>query len=116
MVPSALFHNCCQKFAKDINYPLRVSFEALYKKLNCFCCLLLSCLYFLSFILFDLFIIQDLFETSLEFSKLEKVEIGGVKGKALSHDVVQVFDEFTEAVAVFANRTYDTLNPLEKVC
>ena len=51
----------------------------------------------------------------MEFSKLEKVEIGGMKGKVLSHDVVQIFTEFSEYFSVFANRNYDTLDPHDKV-
>ena len=58
---------------------------------------------------------QDLFDITLEFSKLEKVEIGGIKGKVLSHDVIQIYNEFMESVAVFSQRTYDSLNPVDKV-
>ena len=56
-----------------------------------------------------------MFSTAIEFSKLEKVEIGGMKGRILSHDVVQIFNEFTEYFAVFANSTYNALDPLSKV-
>jgi len=59
-------------------------------------------------------LVEDLFFISLEFSKLEKVEIGGVKGKVLSNEVVQVFNEFSEAISIFSQRTYDSLNPLDK--
>ena len=38
-----------------------------------------------------------------------------MKGKALSHEVVQIFEEFTESVSIFQHRTYDTLNPVDKV-
>ena len=41
---------------------------------------------------------------------MEKVEIGGMKGRILSHDVVQIFTEFQECFAVFANSTYDSLH------
>jgi predicted small integral membrane protein len=47
---------------------------------------------------------------------LEKVEIGGIKGKMLSHQVVEIFEEFTEYFAVFGNRTYDGLDATNKVC
>lgn len=33
-----------------------------------------------------------------------------MKGRILSHDVVQIFTEFQEFFAVFANSTYDSLN------
>ena len=49
------------------------------------------------------------------FSKLEKVELGGIKGKMLSHQVVEIFTEFQEAFAVFGNSTYDGLDATNKV-
>lgn len=52
----------------------------------------------------------------MEFCKLEKVEIGGIKGKMLSHQVVQIFQEFMEYFGVFGNRTYDGLDATNKVC
>lgn len=51
----------------------------------------------------------------MEFAKLEKVELGGIKGKMLSHQVVEIFGEFSEIFAVFGNRTYDGLDPTNKV-
>ena len=56
-----------------------------------------------------------MFATAIEFSKLEKVEIGGMKGRILSHDVVQIFTEFQEYFTVFANSSYDGLDPQNKV-
>ena len=50
-------------------------------------------------------------ETAMEFMKLEKVELGGVKGKMLSQQVVQVFEEFNEQFKVFTERSYDALDP-----
>lgn len=52
----------------------------------------------------------------MEFSKLEKVELGGIKGKMLSHQVVEIFSEFNEIFAVFGNRTYDGLDATNRVC
>lgn len=52
----------------------------------------------------------------MEFSKLEKVELGGIKGKMLSHQVVEIFSEFSEIFAVFGNRTYDGLDATNRVC
>ncbi|KAJ7340470.1 hypothetical protein OS493_003218 [Desmophyllum pertusum] len=54
--------------------------------------------------------VEDLFATTMEFSKLEKVELGGIKGKMLSHQVVEIFSEFNEIFSVFGNRTYDGLD------
>lgn len=59
-------------------------------------------------------LIQDVFATAIEFSKLEKVEIGGMKGRILSHDVVQIFDEFQDFFTLFANSTYDSLDAQNK--
>lgn len=52
----------------------------------------------------------------MEFSKLEKVELGGIKGKMLSHQVVEIFSEFNEIFSVFGNRTYDGLDATNWVC
>ena len=56
-----------------------------------------------------------MFSTAIEFAKLEKVGIGGMKGRILSHDVDQIFAEFQENFATFANSTYDGLDPDQKV-
>lgn len=58
---------------------------------------------------------KDVFSTAMEFSKLEKVEIAGIKGKVLSHQVVEIFNEFNELYAMFGNRTYDGLDATNKV-
>jgi dynein heavy chain len=42
---------------------------------------------------------------------LEKVEIGGVKGKALSSRVVKIFEEFKDEFEKFSNKKYDPLDP-----
>ncbi|XP_037074053.1 dynein beta chain, ciliary-like [Pollicipes pollicipes] len=55
--------------------------------------------------------IKEFFESSLEFLKLEKVEIGGIRGKALSSEVLVVFNQFNEYYAHFAGQTYDSLDP-----
>nr|CAD7455111.1 unnamed protein product [Timema tahoe] len=55
--------------------------------------------------------VQSFFNTVIEFMKLEKVEIGGLKGRILSSRIVAVFAEFNEHLSVFACKTYDVLNP-----
>jgi dynein heavy chain len=55
--------------------------------------------------------ISDLFKTALEMLRLEKVEIGGVKGKALSARVVVIFEEFKVEFDKFSNKKYDPLDP-----
>jgi dynein heavy chain len=43
--------------------------------------------------------------------KLEKIEIGGLKGRLLSSKVVAVFAEFSEHMSLFGSKTYDALDP-----
>ena len=62
-----------------------------------------------------MFIFKDVFATAMEFSKLEKVEIAGIKGKVLSHQVVEIFNEFNDLYAMFGNKTYDGLDATNKV-
>ena len=52
----------------------------------------------------------------MEFMKLEKIEFGGIKGKMLSSQVVQIFEEFNELYKLFTERSYDSLDPLDEVC
>ena len=47
--------------------------------------------------------------------KLEKVEFGGVKGRVLSQLVVNIFMEFQELFKVFADSSYNPLDPEDKV-
>lgn len=54
-------------------------------------------------------------DTAMEFMKLEKVELGGVQGKTLSAQVVSVFEDFNEQYKVFAEGTYDCLDPTQPV-
>ncbi|KAJ3365528.1 hypothetical protein HDU91_002183, partial [Kappamyces sp. JEL0680] len=57
--------------------------------------------------------VQDilaLFDTITEFNRLEKIEIGGTKGKILSAQIAQIFVEFTAALKGFAGIKYDILN------
>ena len=53
---------------------------------------------------------QYLYETAIEFTKLEKVEIGGLKGKMLTQNVMQIFEEFQECFKIFTENTYDNLD------
>ncbi|RKP21352.1 hypothetical protein ROZALSC1DRAFT_27237, partial [Rozella allomycis CSF55] len=54
--------------------------------------------------------ILELFDTIAEFNRLEKIEIGGSKGKILSSQIVQIFTEFSLALANLAKIKYDILN------
>lgn len=55
--------------------------------------------------------IQWFFYTVIEFLKLEKIEIGGLKGRTLSGRITQVSLEFNQCFSVFASKTYDVLDP-----
>jgi dynein heavy chain len=51
----------------------------------------------------------------MEFLKLEKIEFGGIKGKVLSAQTVQIFEEFQELYKVFTEFSGDPLDPLDTV-
>ncbi|XP_078721925.1 dynein axonemal heavy chain 11 [Lampetra fluviatilis] len=58
--------------------------------------------------------IQDVFQTALEFSRLERLEFGGVKGRALSEQASGLGQEFLERWKVFQESTYDALDCEDK--
>lgn len=58
-------------------------------------------------------IIGWFFNTVLEFSRLEKVEIGGMKGKILSARVSAVSAEFHQHMSTFSGKSHDVLDPDE---
>lgn len=55
--------------------------------------------------------IKWLFLTVLEFSKLEKIEIGGVLGRSLSVRIMSVYKDFQHLFAVFTAKAADALEP-----
>lgn len=55
--------------------------------------------------------IQWFFKTVLEFQKLEKIEIGGMKGKVLSGQIREISVEFEGYFHSFASKSYDVLDP-----
>ncbi|XP_070335949.1 dynein axonemal heavy chain 17 isoform X2 [Odocoileus virginianus] len=55
--------------------------------------------------------IEELYKTAIEFLKLEKIELGGVRGNLLGSQVAQIYDEVFELVKVFADCKYDPLDP-----
>ena len=59
--------------------------------------------------------IKELFSTANTFFKLEKVEIGGVKGRALSAELQQIYEEFKEEFEKFNHKTYNPLDPKDRV-
>ncbi|XP_043925657.1 dynein axonemal heavy chain 9 [Protopterus annectens] len=70
---------------------------------------------FMVFAHFDSFIervetIEDLLMTSLDMLKLEKIEFSGIRGKGLSQQVFEMYEEFQEVYKVLSERTYDCLD------
>uniref|UniRef100_A0A8B9GAX8 Dynein heavy chain tail domain-containing protein n=1 Tax=Amazona collaria TaxID=241587 RepID=A0A8B9GAX8_9PSIT len=59
--------------------------------------------------------IEDLYQTAIVFLKLEKAELGGVKGHILGTQVFQIYNEAAEIIKVFAACKYDSLDPTEEV-
>ncbi|XP_049878702.1 dynein beta chain, ciliary [Pectinophora gossypiella] len=55
--------------------------------------------------------IQWFFKTVLEFQKLEKIEIGGMKGRVLSGQIREISTEFETYFHSFASKSYDVLDP-----
>lgn len=59
-------------------------------------------------------LVRQILETNLEFTKLEKVEIGGLRGRGLSMKCNEVFEEFNTLYNVFRNIQYDILDPEDR--
>ncbi|KAL1512674.1 hypothetical protein ABEB36_002231 [Hypothenemus hampei] len=57
-----------------------------------------------------LHLIKTILQTHIDFSKLEKVEIGGIKGRYLSAKCASIFDDFNKSYSSFQNIQYDILN------
>lgn len=55
--------------------------------------------------------LQTVFDAGVENSKLEKVEIGGLKGGILGQKVEELFEEFKTIFSGFTKIEYDALNP-----
>ena len=51
----------------------------------------------------------------IEFLKLEKVEFGGLRGRSLSEAVQEMFTDFNDMVTQLSGKSYDPLDPLNKV-
>ncbi|NXL49102.1 DYH17 protein, partial [Podilymbus podiceps] len=57
---------------------------------------------------------QELYQTAIEFLKLEKAELGGVRGNILGRQVFQIYEEVSELIKGFADCKYDPLDPAEE--
>ncbi|XP_009470045.1 PREDICTED: dynein heavy chain 17, axonemal isoform X2 [Nipponia nippon] len=58
--------------------------------------------------------IEELYQTAIEFLKLEKAELGGVRGNILGSQVFQIYEEVSELIKGFADCKYDPLDPAEE--
>ena len=56
-------------------------------------------------------IIFEFCQTSNQFLRLEKVEVGGIRGKLLTDSMRKVFLQFKDLYATFALKTYDCSDP-----
>ncbi|XP_029686913.1 dynein axonemal heavy chain 9 isoform X2 [Takifugu rubripes] len=54
--------------------------------------------------------IKDILLTALDMMKLEKLEVGGLRGRALSLHILQLQQVFMEVYKVFAEKHYDCLD------
>ncbi|NXA28829.1 DYH17 protein, partial [Ibidorhyncha struthersii] len=57
---------------------------------------------------------QELYQTAIEFLKLEKAELGGVRGNILGSQVFHIYEEVSELSKSFADCKYDPLDPAEE--
>ncbi|NXM68229.1 DYH17 protein, partial [Serilophus lunatus] len=58
--------------------------------------------------------IEELFHAAIEFQKLEKTVLGGVRGNYLGSWVLQISEEVFEVTKSFADVKYDPLDPEEE--
>lgn len=58
-------------------------------------------------------LVKSMLEAALEFGKLEKVEIGGLKGRILSNKCQEIFEEFNSLYNHLGNIQYDILDPAD---
>lgn len=55
--------------------------------------------------------VKQIFFTATEFRKLEKVEIGGLRGRAISRKIQDVFEDFNKLYLRWGLVQYDPLDP-----
>ncbi len=58
---------------------------------------------------------QELFSSALDFLKLERIELGGSRGKILSDMVYSMNDEFLDSWRTLRESKYDPLDYNNKV-
>lgn len=55
-------------------------------------------------------VVNSILQTFIDFSKLEKVEIGGIKGRYLSAKCAEIYEEFNKSYNLFQNIQYEVLD------
>lgn len=55
--------------------------------------------------------IKEIFNTANEFKKLEKVEIGGLRGRAISRKIQEIYDDYSKLYQRWSSIQYDPLDP-----
>lgn len=55
--------------------------------------------------------LQWFFDTVVEFTKLERIEFGGLKGRLLSSRITEIYADFNEQFSLFSSKAYDVLEP-----
>lgn len=58
---------------------------------------------------------QEILLTAVDLQKLEKLEIGGVRGRVLSHQVQSLHHEFVDTYKLFTEKPHDCLELNNKV-
>ncbi|KAL4135288.1 hypothetical protein QTP88_006906 [Uroleucon formosanum] len=56
-------------------------------------------------------IIEWFFDTVVEFTKLERIEFSGLKGRLLSGRITEIYADFNEQFSLFSSKAYDVLEP-----
>ncbi|XP_055848919.1 dynein beta chain, ciliary isoform X2 [Episyrphus balteatus] len=110
--------NLASYFTEEDRAPILWTFHpnSVFKRFNAFLERLTTIQWYVAFNNFDLYIFENLFYlrfffTVMEFLKLEKVEIGGLRGRQLSARIVAVYVEFNQYFTAFASKSYDVLDP-----
>ena len=70
-------------------------------------------LVFINIFFFNFFRCHDILHltnTIVQFSKLQKIELGGTKGKTLTETVQQISNEFSQAVDTFKEVKYEIMD------
>lgn len=47
----------------------------------------------------------------MEFTKLERIEFSGLKGRILSARITEIYSDFNEQFSLFSSKAYDVLEP-----